>query len=131
MFSKVFGRERFWMVNYYDSAGNLQWGPGTTPVASFVAASAVSNGSVLAGGVVRLNHAMVVVASAGVSAGAVKLQGSLDGINWFDMPATSSVTLTTPGTSLITPPACPAAYVRAAITTLVTGGTVGVMVGSV
>jgi hypothetical protein len=119
------------MVNYYDSAGNLQFGSGTLPVTSLTAASAVSNGVALSGGVVRMNHAMAVTTSVGVSAGVVQLQGSLDGTNWFNMPATSNVTTNAASTTfLVTPPACPASLIRATITTLITGGTVTVVVGS-
>jgi len=119
------------VVNYYDAAGNLQFGSGTVPVTSLTAASGVSNGTALAGGVVRLNHAMAVTTSAGVSGGVVQLQGSLDGTNWFNMPATSNVTTNAATTTfLVVPPACPASFVRATITTLITGGTVTVVVGS-
>jgi hypothetical protein len=69
----------------------------------------------------------VVVAGAGVSAGVVVLQGSLDGVNWYTI---SSLTLTVPGVFPLPPPSppIPARYVRAAITTIITGGTISAQV---
>lgn len=119
------------MVNYYDSAGNLQFGSGVAPVASLSAASAVSNGVAVSGGVCRPNHVMQVNTSAGVSAGVVQLQGSLDGTNWWNMPGTSSQTTSAANTAYVVPIAgCSASFVRATITTTITGGTVTVLVGS-
>lgn len=119
------------MVNYYDSSGNLQFASGILPFTSMSAVSAVSSGTGTDGGACRLNHCMAVTTSAGVSAGVVQLQGSLDGTNWYNFPATSSVTTNTATTTfLVTPPACPARYVRAAITTIITGGTITAVVGS-
>lgn len=119
------------MVNYTDSAGNLQFGSGIAPATSLTAVSAVSSGTAVDGGVCRLNHSMAVTTSAGVSAGVAQLQGSLDGVNWFNMPATSNVTTSAASTTyLVTPPACPARFVRASITTIITGGTITAVVGS-
>jgi hypothetical protein len=120
------------MVNYIDTQGNLQFGSDILPFTSMSAVSAVSNGTGVDGGVMRLNHSMAVTTSAGVSAGVVQIQGSLDGTNWFNMPTTSSVTTNAASTTfLVTPPACPARFVRAAITTTITGGTITAVVGSV
>jgi len=121
------------MVNYHDADGNVQFGAGTAPVTSLVAESADETyGTVLSCGVARLNHSMAVVTSAGVSAGVVQLQGSLDGTNWFNLPATSSQSTSAANTTyLVTPPACPALFIRAGITTVITGGTVTVIVASV
>jgi hypothetical protein len=118
------------MVNYYDSAGNLQFGSGILPFTSLSAVSAVSNGSGVDGGVCRMNHAMAVTTSAGVASGVVQLQGSFDGTNWFNMPGSSSVTTNAATTTFAATVTCPARFVRAAITTIIGGGTITAVVGS-
>jgi hypothetical protein len=47
--------------------------------------------------VCRANHTLAVTSSAGVSAGAVQFQGSLDGVNWFNLgsPVTTNTASTT------------------------------------
>jgi hypothetical protein len=73
---------------------------GTQPFISLLVASAVQNGSVLNTGAAHSNHTMVVTSSAGVSAGSVQLQGSLDGVSWFNMGTAVS---TTTGSTVFTP----------------------------
>lgn len=78
---------------------------------------------------------MVVVASAGTSAGAVAIQVSLDGTNWFQ-PATSQtvggatnpVATAAPGVFGIALN-FPAIAVRAVVTTTIVGGTITATVG--
>jgi hypothetical protein len=83
---------------------------------------------VLDGGVVRLNAVLAVTTSAGVSAGAVQLQGSLDGTNWFNLG--SAVTTTTASTTTqVTSTTALVRYLRASITTTITGGTITAVVG--
>ena len=118
------------MANYYDAAGNLQFGSGIQPFTSMSAVSAVSNGTGVDGGICRLNHSMAVTTSAGVSAGVVQLQGSFDGTNWFNFPGTSSVTTNAATTTFAATVTCPARFVRAAITTIITGGTITAVVAS-
>jgi hypothetical protein len=70
----------------------------------------------------------VIVAGTGVSAGAVQLQGSYDAVNWFSVG--SPVSVTAPGVvpiPSVSPPQ-PARFVRATISTAITGGTVSVFV---
>lgn len=80
----------------------------------------------------RNNHTMVVTSGAGVSAGVVQLQGSLDGTNWFNMLGTSSVTTNAASTTF--PPVhivnSAVRFLRANITTIITGGTITAVVGS-
>jgi hypothetical protein len=97
-------------------------------VASLAGASAVNTvGAVADAGEVRANSAMVVVTSAGVTAGAVQLQGSLDATNWFPLGAA----VTTNAASTVFPvfvASSPTRYVRAKVTTAITGGTVNAQV---
>lgn len=88
--------------------------PGTVPF--------LDNGECLA------NHSIQVTAGVGVTAGSVQLQGSLDGVSWFNLG--TAVATTAPGTSGANAAGFPARYVRANIATPITGGTVTVSVGS-
>lgn len=94
---------------------------------SHTAASATGAGSVCDLGNVFSQPIAVVVASAGVSAGVVALEGSLDKINWYAIG--TAVTLTTPGT-FATAATVPARYLRTNITTIITGGTVTTQVAA-
>jgi hypothetical protein len=64
------------------------------------------------------------VAGAGVTAGAVQLQGSMDAQNWY--PVGSPVSFAAPGTSLLpnVSPNVPARYLRVIVSTAFSGGTV-------
>lgn len=92
--------------------------------------SAISNGATVDGLVCHGTHILTVVASAGVSAGVVTLQVSPDGVNWYTPASFTAITLTAPGTSSSVLSGTPAQFVRAAITTAITGGTVAAYVGS-
>jgi hypothetical protein len=96
---------------------------------SLGAASAVGPGTVLDAGGCLSNHAMVVTSSAGVTAGAVQLQGSLDGSTWFNMGNPVSTTTANTTFTPIVVSDQPVRYLRANITTLITGGTVTAVVG--
>jgi hypothetical protein len=104
-------------------------GPGGAPFKSIAAGAAVANGGPRDNGSCRSNHTIVAVTSAGVAAGAVQLQGSMDNVSWFNIgaplpcAAASSVFQQSTGTT-------PARYIRGNVSTLVTGGTVDVWVGS-
>lgn len=118
----------------YGPDGNLdeEIVAGTPAFQSLVAASAVSNGLTMVGGGVRLNHVMWVIASSGVSSGAVQLQGSIDNVNWVNLGSAQSIT--GPFSASYTPLVVQnqlVQYLRAAITTLISGGTVTVWVASV
>lgn len=88
-----------------------------------------TNGTAINGGTVRGTAYMVVTSGAGVSAGAVQLQGSLDGVNWFNLGSavTTNAASTTFAPVIVSGTAVQ--YVRATITTGITGGTISANVG--
>jgi hypothetical protein len=101
---------------------------GLPPVVSLSAVSATGAGTVLDGVVIRPNAVLVVTTSSGVSAGAVQLQGSLDQTNWF--PIGSAVTTSAASTTTVASSTSAfARYLRAAVTTTITGGTVTATIG--
>jgi hypothetical protein len=109
----------------------------TTPLLSLNAQSATTAvPNVLDNGAVKLNHTAFIIAGAGVSAGAVTLQVSNDNVNWTLTAANFVPTLTGASVALAAPGvygvtfSYPAQYVRASITTTITGGTVTVYVAS-
>jgi hypothetical protein len=105
---------------------------GLSGLTSLSAVSALGAGTAMDGGVCHASHTMVVTTSAGVTAGVVQLQGSLDGTNWFNLPGASSVTTTTASTTTtVAVTSCAARMIRAAITTVITGGTITAVVGMV
>ena len=115
---------------YIDSLGNgiAPYTLGIAPVVSFTSKSTTGAGTALDGLAVRANAVMVVTSSAGVSAGSVALQGSLDNVNWFSLGSavtTSAASTTTP----VVVTGAYARYVRANVATAITGGTVTASVG--
>lgn len=101
---------------------------GMPPAKSLSAASATGAGTALDGIVARATQVMVVTTSAGVSAGSVQLQGSLDNVNWY--PLGSAVTTSAASTtSVVTVTNSLARFVRANVATVITGGTVTAWVG--
>ncbi len=105
-----------------------QYTTGVRPAVSLTAVSATGPGTALDGVVARQNATMVVVSSAGVSAGSVQMQGSLDGTNWFSLgSAVSTTTASTvfPPVATTTPPT---RFVRANVATVITGGTISATV---
>lgn len=110
-------------------SGALNYGTSRPPLVSILAGSAIASGTALDNESCRANHTIQAVTSAGVSAGAVQLQGSLDGVNWFNIGA--ALTTATPTTVFQqSTTGLPARFVRATISTVITGGTVTVTVGS-
>lgn len=99
------------------------------PIESLTNVSAAGAGTVLDCIQPQLQQVMVVVSGNGVSAGAVQLQGSLDGSNWFNIGSavttSAADTISTPVTGTI-----PCRYLRASITTAITGGTVSAWVAA-
>lgn len=69
----------------------------------------------------------VVVAGAGISAGVVDLEGSLDGVNWYKVA--SSAALAAPGVYTITG-TVPCQWVRCRVSTATVGGNVTAQVGA-
>jgi len=100
---------------------------GMEPAVSLAGVSAVGAGTALDGAVVRSTAVMSTTASAGTTAGAVQLEGSLDNANWVNLG--SAVSTTAAGTTQTVVSNAYARYVRAAVTTAITGGTVTVSVG--
>jgi hypothetical protein len=101
---------------------------GQPPMVSLTAVSATGGGTALDGLVIRTTGVMVVTSSAGVSAGSVQMQGSLDNVNWFNLGTAVSTTTA----STVFPPATATGafrYVRANVATAITGGTISAAVG--
>lgn len=98
---------------------------GVGPVQSLAGKSATSaTSAVLDAGTVRPNATLVVTTSAGVSAGVVQLQASMDYQNWWNVPSTSITTSAASTTTAVTSTSAYGRYFRAVISTTVTGGTV-------
>ena len=115
---------------YQGPSGNTveAYTAGYPPVVSLTSQSTVQAGAVLDGLAVRSAAVMSVTTSTGVSAGDVQLEGSLDGINYFALgSAVSTATASTTTQLTVTSAFC--RFVRANITTAITGGTVTVSVG--
>lgn len=103
---------------------------GAPPYQSLNAQSATTaTPNVLDNTFAKAQHSLFVVSSAGVSAGVVTLQGSNDNVNWFSTTATCT---TNAASSAFAANLAnfPFQYVRAAITTTITGGTVTAYVAS-
>lgn len=116
----------------YGPDGNLQEeiSYGTQGFTSLSAVSAVGPGVVLNGGACRSSHTIVVASSPGVSAGAVQLQGSLDGINWFNLGAAINTNTASTTFAPVVVSNQPVQYLRAYITSVITGGTVTALIAS-
>lgn len=119
-----------WYMRVSDGSGDLAAVSGLnqllvttgieSAITSFTNASALSNGTTAALGSAKANITCVVIAGAGVSAGAVALETSQDNTNWV---RTSPVTTSAPGTQAITVTGA-YRFARAVITTAITGGTI-------
>lgn len=116
---------------YVDIYGNeiQAYTAGLPPVESLTTASATNaTATVLDAVTVRANSILVVVTSAGVTAGDVQLQGSLDGVNFYAIGsalAVSAANTVYTGTSTTR-----ARYFRAVVSTTITGGTVSAWIGA-
>src|SRR5271168_1492460 len=117
-------------MSYTDSSGNriAVYSLGLAPAVSLSAKSTVSTGTALDGLTVRSAAVISVTTTAGVSAGAVQLQGSLDGTNFFNLGSAISTTAASTTTQTVVSSAY-ARYFRAAISTAITGGSVSASVG--
>jgi hypothetical protein len=105
------------------------WTNGLPPIVSLSAVSATGTGTALDGLAIRMNAVMSVTTSAGVSAGSVQLQGSLDNVNWYSLGSAVSTTAAST-TTQVTVTSALSRYVRANVATAITGGTVTVSVGA-
>jgi hypothetical protein len=70
---------------------------------------------------------MVVTTSAGVSAGSVQAQGSLDGTNWYSVGSAVTTSAASTTTTVVVTNT-PARFIQAVIATTITGGTVSASV---
>jgi hypothetical protein len=118
-------------MSFTDSSGNATqaYTSGVVPLKSLSAVSSTGGGTALDGLAVRAVAVMVVSSSAGVSAGSVQLQGSLDGTNWYSL---GSAVSTSSASTVFTPVVVSSAYsryVRANVATGITGGTITALVG--
>lgn len=108
---------------------------GLVPVRSLNVVSATGAGVVLDNTGVRTNHSMVVVVSAGFTSGVVAFQGSQDNVNWFTLLTAANTggtapPLTASGNFLYTATLTPIRFLRANITTVISGGTISAWVAS-
>jgi type 1 fimbria pilin len=92
---------------------------GMAPIVSLSAVSAVGAGSVLDGLAVRTNAVMSTTLSSTATGGAIQLEASLDGVNFWAVG--SAVTPTSAGTSATTQTNVFARYFRAHVTTAIAG----------
>jgi len=83
-----------------------------------------AQGPVLDGGDAHSYHSLIVLTSAGVSAGTVVIELSNDNVNWWG-PASNSVTTNAASTVFgVAVGPFPAQYVRSRISLAITGGSV-------
>lgn len=101
---------------------------GQAPVQSINAQSTVQNGAAYDGLVTRTVACMVVVSSTGVTAGSVQMQGSLDGTNWYNLGSAVSTTTASTVFAPVIVNATAFRLLRAAIVTLISGGTISASV---
>jgi hypothetical protein len=121
------------MPQYYDSRGTAgtpvtPQTQGIAPATSLTNVSAVSSGTALDGLSLRSTVAMVLNSSAGVSAGSVQLQGSLDNVNWYNLGTAVSTTTASTVFAPVVVSATAARYARASVVTAITGGTISATV---
>ena len=99
------------------------------PLVTLNAIAALTNGVAMDNRACRTNHCVVAVSSAGVTAGNVQMQGSLDGVSWFNMGAVVNINAASTVFQFAVT-GTPARYVRANVSLAITGGTVTATVGS-
>jgi hypothetical protein len=101
---------------------------GTPP---FPAAAPLASGNFAGqdGGTIHGTAIMQVTSGVGVSAGAVQMQGSLDNVNWFNLGAATTTNAASTVFAPVVVTGTAVRYVRASITTPITGGTVTAVVG--
>jgi hypothetical protein len=100
---------------------------GIAPLVNSLNAVTTGSGTALDGVVVRQNASATFTASAGTTAGACQLFGSLDGVNYVALG--SPVTTAAPGTFTQVAQNCFMRYIRPQVTTTVVGGTVSASIG--
>lgn len=104
---------------------------GPAPLVSLLNQSALNTvGGYLDLGTCQPNHTLVVTSGAAVSAGAVQLQGSLDATNWFNLGAAVTTNAASTTFTPIVVTNQPVRFLRATITTGITGGTISAVVAA-
>lgn len=96
---------------------------------AFAAQSAVTAVGSFDFGAAHNYHSLFVVAGTGCTGGVVAIELSNDNTNWF-APATNTVTTSAPGVFSVTVGPLPFEFVRARISTLISGGTVTAYIAS-
>ena len=102
----------------------------TAPQISLPAGSTTGTGAVLDNNGCCSSHTLVTIASAGVAAGTVQLQGSLDNLNWVNLGTAITLTASTVQTTGAAITGLPYQFIRASVGTAVSGGTVAAWVAS-
>lgn len=103
---------------------------GVPPYQALSGASAANAQGVLDNGIARAYHTLTVTSGTGVSAGVVAIELSQDNVNWY-APASNSVTTSAASTVYsVTVGPLPFEFVRARISTGITGGTVSAYLAS-
>lgn len=82
------------------------------------------------GGAPQANPVMAVISSAGVSAGSVQLEGSTDGVAWYNVGTAVSTNAASTAFAPVSNTGVAARYVRANVKVAITGGTVSAWVGA-
>lgn len=95
---------------------------------SLAAGSTTGAGTQLDNNGCAANHTIVTISSAGIASGAVQLQGSLDNVNWANLGTPLTLVASTIQSQSVT--GSPFSFVRANVSTTVSGGTVAAWVGS-
>ena len=100
---------------------------GVSVFTSLPGVAVTTNGTTLDSGLSHNNVTLAVTLSFGVAPTAIstQLQGSLDGVNWFNLGA--ALTSLTAGTTVVSNTGSPAQFFRA--NTTITGGTAPVLTG--
>jgi hypothetical protein len=116
---------------FYDQFGNalVPFTQGVQPLVSLTNVSATGPGSVLDAVSCRGNAVMTVTTSAGVTAGSVQMQGSLDNTNWANVGSAISTT-TASTTTAVTATSQFYRYYRANVVTSITGGSITASIGA-
>lgn len=95
---------------------------------SLAAGTTTGNGTQLDNCGAAANHTLVTVTTAGIAAGTVQLQGSVDNINWANIG--TAITLSASSVQTVSVAGSPFLWVRAVVGTNVSGGTVTAWVAS-
>jgi hypothetical protein len=113
-----------------DGTETLVTASGTLPFTTLTNLSALNTaGAVQDGGTLHANAIMQVTSGAGVSAGSVQLQGSVDGTNWFNLGTATNTNAASTVFAPVVVTGTAVRYVRAFIATGITGGTISAIVG--